>query len=73
MPRWRPDELEVLCEHYPNLPNLEVAHRLGRSVKSVVSKAHHMGLRKNTERLQAMGRENVALRYRRSSHGAAAR
>jgi len=29
----------------------------------VVSKAHHLGLKKSTERLRIMGRENVSLRY----------
>jgi hypothetical protein len=32
-------------------------------VKSVVSKAHHLGLKKSSERLRSMGRENVSLRY----------
>lgn len=62
MPRWSSEELERLVELYPNTPNLDIAHRLGRSVKSVVSKAHHMGLKKCDERLREMGRQNVALR-----------
>jgi hypothetical protein len=32
-------------------------------VKSVVSKAHNLGLKKDRERLREMGRENVRLRY----------
>src|SRR5262245_44776360 len=63
MPRWRPSELALLKEHYPSESNLEVARRLGRSVKSVVSKAHHLHLKKTADRLQEMGRENVSLRY----------
>ena len=43
--------------------NLELARTLGRSVKSVVSKAHNLGLKKDRERLRQMGRENVRLRY----------
>lgn len=66
MPRWTEAELTVLRELYPNTANLDIAHRLQRSVKSVVSKAHHLGLKKDEERLREMGRENVALRYRRS-------
>lgn len=62
MPRWTAAELERLVELYPQTPNLEIAHQLQRSVKSVVSKAHHMGLKKADERLREMGRENVALR-----------
>jgi hypothetical protein len=63
MPRWSDEELELLREMYPDRPNLEIAQRLNRSVKSVVSKAHHLKLKKDLERLQEMGRENVRLRY----------
>lgn len=63
MPRWREEELELLRRDYPVASNLEIARTLGRSVKSVVSKAHHLGLKKSTERLRVMGRENVSLRY----------
>jgi hypothetical protein len=63
MPRWRSGELDVLRRDYPAQSNLDLARTLGRSVKSVVSKAHHLGLKKSTERLQEMGRENVSLRY----------
>ncbi len=63
MPRWRGDELELLKRDYPIQPNLDLARKLGRSVKSVVSKAHHLGLKKSSERLRRMGRENVSLRY----------
>ncbi len=63
MPRWSAEELELLKELYPTTPNLEIAHQVGRSIKSVVSKAHQMGLRKDEERLREMGRENVAARY----------
>lgn len=64
MPRWQEEELEVLAQLYPARSNLEIAKRLGRSVKSVVSKAHHLGLRKDESRLREMGRQNVSLRYR---------
>lgn len=71
MPRWSPDEIKQLAKLYAELPNLEVARRLGRSVKSVVSKAHELELRKSDERLRDMGRENVALREDRApSRGA---
>ncbi|MBL8804166.1 MAG: hypothetical protein JNN27_19330 [Planctomycetes bacterium] len=63
MPRWSHAELDLLRELYPRTSNLDIAQRLQRSVKSVVSKAHHMGLKKELERLQEMGRENVRLRY----------
>lgn len=63
MPRWKQDELVLLREIYPTCSNLEIAGRLNRSVKSVVSKAHNLGLKKEPERLRQMGRENVSLRY----------
>jgi len=63
MPRWSNADLQLLRELYPRTPNLEIAQRLERSVKSVVSKAHHLGLKKELERLQEMGRQNVSLRY----------
>jgi len=66
MPRWRKEELDLLRRDYPVSSNLELAKALGRSVKSVVSKAHHLGLKKSSERLRVMGRENVSLRYQNS-------
>ncbi len=63
MPRWSAAELEILRTSYPVEANLDLAKRLGRSVKSVVSKAHTLGLKKSAERLQEMGRTNVSVRY----------
>lgn len=63
MPRWTSEELETLRELYGATANLEIADRLNRSVKSIVSKAHHIGLKKDLDRLRQMGRENVSLRY----------
>jgi len=63
MPRWSKQELEMLERLYPSTPNLEIAAKLERSVKSVVSKAHHLGLKKEMERLREMGRQNVSQRY----------
>jgi len=65
MPRWSRHEIERLKQLYPVLPNLEIAKKLERSVKSVVSKAHYLKLKKEPERLREMGRENVGLRYRK--------
>jgi hypothetical protein len=72
MPRWYPQEVELLRELYPSEPNLEIARRLSRTVKSVVSKAHNLNLKKSNERLQRMGRENVSLRYQEEPSQAAA-
>jgi hypothetical protein len=63
MPRWDEEELALLRDIYPKTPNLEIAQRLNRSVKSIVSKAHNLGLKKEIDRLREMGRENVSLRY----------
>jgi len=63
MPRWTAEELEILKRDYASRANLDIARELDRSVKSVVSKAHNLGLKKSSERLRAMGRENVSLRY----------
>ena len=65
MPRWDAATVETLRRLYPTTPNLEIAKQLARSVKSVVSKAHNLGLKKEAERLREMGRENVSLRYQR--------
>lgn len=63
MPRWSEQSLAILRKCYPHEANIDIATRLGRSVKSIVSKAHHLGLRKEVERLRQMGRENISLRY----------
>lgn len=66
MPRWSDAEIAKLREMYTTSSNLEIAQALERSVKSVVSKAHNLGLKKSSDRLQQMGRQNVNLRYKRS-------
>jgi hypothetical protein len=65
MPRWSAPEIEQLKEIYPTVANLDIAARLNRSVKSVVSKAHNLGLKKEADRLREMGRENVSMRYKK--------
>lgn len=67
MPRWTAPEIEQLKEMYPTVSNLDIAQKLNRSVKSVVSKAHNLGLKKEADRLREMGRENVAMRYKKST------
>lgn len=63
MPRWSPDEIVKLKAMYSESSNLDIALALDRSVKSVVSKAHNLGLKKDPQRLIEMGRQNVSLRY----------
>jgi hypothetical protein len=67
MPRWDRHSIGMLVELYPKTANLDLALRLNRSVKSVVSKAHNLGLKKEIERLREMGRENVGMRYRKTT------
>jgi hypothetical protein len=70
MPRWTEEEIEKLKGLYAEHSNLEIAQALNRSVKSVVSKAHIIGLKKDPKRLQVMGRQNVSLRYSRQGDAA---
>ncbi len=69
MPRWTADEVALLKEVYPERSNLDIARLLNRSQKSVVSKAHDLGLKKTSKRLRDMGRENVSLRYQKPAEG----
>ena len=69
MPRWKPEDMETLRALYPFQPNLDVARILGRTVKSVRAKAQALGLKKCPQRLAAMGRENVRIRYERRKRG----
>ncbi|MBK8179839.1 MAG: hypothetical protein IPK67_13345 [Planctomycetes bacterium] len=63
MPRWSDAALDELRRRYATEPNLQIAKSLGKSIKSIVSKAHSLGLKKEPERLRAMGRENIRVRY----------
>lgn len=62
MPRWAPAELDTLRELYHEKTNEEIARILGRSLKSVSSKASKLGLKKELEQLSTMGRTNRAQR-----------
>lgn len=66
MPRWTEAQIARLRERYADAPNLELARELRKSIKSVISKAHHLGLKKSAGRLAQMGAENVAVRHHRS-------
>lgn len=69
VPRWTPAELALLRDWFPTRSNLEIALDLGRSMKSVISKAFVLGLKKSAGRLRDMGRENAG--GRRPSPGKA--
>jgi hypothetical protein len=66
MPRWTPEEVAQLQSMYAEYSNLDIAQVLNRSVKSVVSKANLLGLKKDPKRLVEMGRQNVSGRYKSS-------
>lgn len=63
MPRWTDDKIAVLREIYPNNSNVDVAKMLGKSSKSIMSKAHDLDIKKSAEFLAKMGRINVGKRY----------
>jgi hypothetical protein len=63
MPRWLPEEIELLRQLYFERDNLEIARQLDRSVASVANKANQLGLKKSSELLARIGRSNVAVRY----------
>jgi DNA-binding NarL/FixJ family response regulator len=62
MPRWTDEELETLRFMHRDHSNLQIARALGRSAKSVASKANSLGLKKSKDRLEQMGRDNRKLR-----------
>lgn len=64
MPRWTAADVEHLRRVYADRDNLAVARLLGRTVTSVANKANQLGLRKQPGVLAAIGRDNVAVRYR---------
>ena len=65
MPHWTKLEIMKLRTLHPMASNVEIAKILGRSARSVASKAHHLGIRKDPKRLSRMGREVVQLRRNR--------
>jgi hypothetical protein len=65
LPRWTSGEVDELKTIYPHKFNVEIAKILRKSVKSIMSKAHDLGLRKSPELLVLMGKTNVEVRYAR--------
>lgn len=66
MPRWRPEEVTTLARLYPDLDNQTIAQQMGKTIKSILSKAHKLGLKKSVARLEKMGQSNVSQRKDRS-------
>ncbi|MFN0207830.1 MAG: hypothetical protein ACKVS6_16095 [Planctomycetota bacterium] len=63
MPRWTPAEIQQLRALYPSALNVHIARAIGRSVKSIMSKANDLKLGKSKEFLAEMGKSNVSVRY----------
>jgi len=66
MPQWNSVEVATLRRLYPVHANVDIAHALGRSLKSITSKGCPLGLRKDSQRLREMGQENVVKRRDRA-------
>ena len=60
---WRDKDLKVLEEFYPSVENERLASLLRRSVASVITKAHRLGLRKSRLFISMISRDNVLHRY----------
>ncbi len=63
MPRWTSRQLDRLVELHPKHSNLYIAQRIGRSEKSVASKACDLRLRKSKGHIRETSRQNIAVRY----------
>lgn len=61
--RWTEEQLRILRRLHRSHRNAEIAKAVGRTVQSVVYKAHRLGLRKGVRRLRKMGRENIRHRW----------
>lgn len=61
MPRWSPEDIAELKAIYATTPSVEIARRMGRSLKSVNGKALKLGLSKSGPHIQKMGRKNAGV------------
>ena len=60
---WSRQMLDDLRAMYPNTFNTELAHILGVSSRTMIRKARELGLRKDTEWLTCVYRENVRVAH----------
>ncbi len=65
MPRWTKEDTAALVRMHGTASNAQIAQHLERTTKAVTSKANSLGLKKTTEHLRKMGRDNVDWRYHR--------
>lgn len=64
MPRWTDADVQTLRDNYPRLPGVALARLMGRSLRSINSKAGQLQLRKSPECLSEMGRTNIRMKKR---------
>lgn len=70
---WTQDEVDILSRMYPNHYAREIAVILGRDVSSVHNKAHFLGLKSSSEKIQRAGYEaskspaSIAARFKKGS------
>lgn len=69
MPRWSEEQLSMLEQLYPTTTSMEIARRIGRSLKSVNSKASELGLTKAKEHLKLVCSASSALRRKKPRSG----
>jgi hypothetical protein len=65
MPRWAVEDVETLRRMHGTASNAHIAKLLERTTKSITSKANSLGLKKTSEHLRQMGKDNVDWRYNR--------
>lgn len=63
MPRWTEEDVETLKRMHGTASNSQIAKLLGRTTKSITSKANSFGLKKTSDHLRKMGKDNVQWRY----------
>jgi len=61
--RWTKEQLRILKRLYKSHSNADIAKAVGRTVASIVYKAHKLGLYKGVRRLRKMGQENIRHRW----------
>jgi hypothetical protein len=60
---WSVDDVEVLEGFYSSVENERLSSLMGRSIPSIVTKAHRLGLRKSRLFISMISAANVGRRY----------
>jgi hypothetical protein len=61
--RWTQAEVEFLRGWYHKRTNVRMAEILDRTVPAVVTKAHRLGLKKSSDLIRIIARDNILKRY----------